>query len=235
MVIKENVTKQVVDYFLLEIRNENWKVGDKIPSENELTEILGCSRSSVRSALKQFAGVGILESIQGKGTFLRGDDLSVFGLSGKAPTIEDYNEMLRIMEFRHVVEPECCYLAVTKLQEDTVHNLDQYLKKMQQSIGDRKEYVEADLRFHEEIINSTKNPLLISALKDVYANKMQSFQLFNEVYGYMDGIYFHDLILKAFKEKDPKKAKRIMRNHLQKAIDDLEESKNQIVLKVKET
>ena len=49
-----NVTSQVVDYLKKNIESGNWTVGEKIPSENQMTEELGVSRSSIRTALSQY-------------------------------------------------------------------------------------------------------------------------------------------------------------------------------------
>ena len=42
-----NVTSQVVDYLKKNIESGNWTVGEKIPSENQMTEELGVSRCSI--------------------------------------------------------------------------------------------------------------------------------------------------------------------------------------------
>ena len=47
-IIHQNITQQVIEYIKDNIESGNWKVGEKIPSENELTAFLGVSRSSVR-------------------------------------------------------------------------------------------------------------------------------------------------------------------------------------------
>lgn len=221
MVVKRNVTQQVVDYFIEQIQKGNWKVGKKIPSENKLTETLGVSRSSVRAAIQQFVGIEIMQSIQGKGTYLISNDLSIFGVRDGNNHDYDYKDMSSLMEFRLIIEPECCALAIKRLESDTIDNLAFYLEKMQESIGNQREFVKYDLLFHEAIVKCTKNPLLINALRDVFSKKLQSFLSFNEAYGYIDGIYYHKMILKAFEERDASRAKRLMRSHLQKALDDI--------------
>ena len=55
-----NVTSQVVDYLKKNIESGNWTVGEKIPSENQMTEELGVSRSSIRTALQYLIGLGVL-------------------------------------------------------------------------------------------------------------------------------------------------------------------------------
>ena len=60
----------MVDYLKKNIESGNWTVGEKIPSENQMTEELGVSRSSIRTALQYLIGLGVLESVHGKGTYL---------------------------------------------------------------------------------------------------------------------------------------------------------------------
>ena len=62
-----NVTEQVIEYLKTNIQRGVWKPGEKIASENELTNILSVSRASVRHAIQQLIAVGVLESYQGKG------------------------------------------------------------------------------------------------------------------------------------------------------------------------
>ena len=49
-----NVTSQVVDYLKKNIESGNWTVGEKIPSENQMTEELGVSRSSDQNSTAVF-------------------------------------------------------------------------------------------------------------------------------------------------------------------------------------
>ena len=70
VIIKSNITQQVVQFIKKNIDNGNWRIGEKIPSENKLAESLGVSRASVRMAIQQFIAIGVLESVHGKGTFV---------------------------------------------------------------------------------------------------------------------------------------------------------------------
>lgn len=52
------------------IESEKYKFNDKLPSEAQIQEMLGVSRSTVREALALLEQEGIVRKIQGKGTFL---------------------------------------------------------------------------------------------------------------------------------------------------------------------
>ena len=63
---------QAKNYLLNEIKSERYSQGACIPSENELSALLGLSRSTVREALSNLVSEGHIERIQGKGTFVTG-------------------------------------------------------------------------------------------------------------------------------------------------------------------
>lgn len=221
MVDKPNVTQQVLDYFIKQIQNGNWKIGEKIYSESRLTKELGVSRTSIRAAIQQLVGIGAMESVHGKGTFLRSDDLSSLGLGKHNKKEYDYVDLSSLLEFRLILETDSCYHAVKRATKETIEKLHYYLQKMKESIGSPDEFVQFDRLFHEEIIHATGNKLLERSLKNAFAQKEERLHDFNEMFGYKDGIYYHTLLLKAFEAKNASRAKRIMKTHLQKAIDDI--------------
>ncbi len=46
-------------------------MGDRLPSEQEIAAIAGVSLMTVRRAMSELAAAGVIQKIQGKGTFLR--------------------------------------------------------------------------------------------------------------------------------------------------------------------
>src|SRR5579859_6974430 len=52
------------------IISQEWKTGDRIPSENELVEMLGVSRMTIHRALRELSEQGELMRRVGVGTFV---------------------------------------------------------------------------------------------------------------------------------------------------------------------
>lgn len=62
--------EQVDEYIRERIESGEYPVGSQIPTENELSELLGVSRPTLRQALERLAREGYLVRVKGRGTFV---------------------------------------------------------------------------------------------------------------------------------------------------------------------
>lgn len=73
-----------------QVAGGQWPVGSRIPTEPELAEQLGVGRSTVREAVRSLATLGMVETLVGRGTFVRSmtpaPALLISALSVYAPT-----------------------------------------------------------------------------------------------------------------------------------------------------
>lgn len=61
---------QLKEYILEKIKNNEWAVGEKLPTETELQDTLGISRITVRHALELLENEGYIVKKRAKGTFV---------------------------------------------------------------------------------------------------------------------------------------------------------------------
>lgn len=223
MTDKVSVTNNIARYIRKNIENDTWHVGEKIPSENQLCRELGVSRVSVRNALQQFIALGILESAHGKGTFLISKDLSVFApAAGSLPQSEEnLQTMKHILEFRCMIEPDICGKVASAATPELIERLEKLLDTMRDSVGKSRIFVDADMNFHMEICRASGNPVISAVMTDIFRRRADLGHMLNLATGYYGGIYYHGLLLDAFKKHDGKRARAFMYEHLQRGIDDL--------------
>ena len=93
---------------------------------------------------------------------------------------------------------------------------------MQKAISDTNAFVNADMEFHMTICEGFGNPIVCAIMEDIERKKLDSYTLLNHTVGSYGGIYYHSLLLDAFKKHDGKRARSIMREHLQHTIGDLD-------------
>ena len=70
---KDKAYGKVILYVKDRIKAGDIKVGDKLPTERELSEMLNLSRNSVREALRTLDNMGLISCRQGSGNYLTGD------------------------------------------------------------------------------------------------------------------------------------------------------------------
>ncbi|WP_051297887.1 FadR/GntR family transcriptional regulator [Brevibacterium album] len=109
---------QAAEALLSRIAAGEWEVGARLPSESALVAQLGVGRSTVREAVRQLAGRGVVETRQGAGAFL----------TALAPH-EDWNTVLRrahitaVLEARCAIEAEAASLAALRRTPEDVRSI----------------------------------------------------------------------------------------------------------------
>lgn len=216
-VARVNVTQQVVDYMKDNIQSCQWFVGEKIPSENQLVQMLGVSRTTIRTAVQQLIGVGALESRHGMGTFVLTNDLTA--VIHRLDLSDEYRDLKKVLEFRLAIEPKICLLATERITLEILSSLTQLLSNMRESTSNQKVFVQHDIQFHKEISKASQNKLLERSLLDVFDQTVNDHERMNDLFGYKDGIYYHKQIVKAMQNGQSAKAEQLMYQHLKHAYD----------------
>lgn len=65
------VYQQIATDIIARISKEEWCIGDKLPSENDLTEEYAASRVTIRQALAKLETEGLIDKQRGRGAFVK--------------------------------------------------------------------------------------------------------------------------------------------------------------------
>lgn len=71
----------IQNYIIDRINQGTLEIGDKLPSENELSEIFNVSRVTSNKAIAELSIIGIVERVKGKGTFVKATDARIQNMS----------------------------------------------------------------------------------------------------------------------------------------------------------
>lgn len=142
------------------LQQQKLKVGDSIPKELELAEILGVSRTVIREALLRLRIMGLIASKKKKGSFITSPDL--FGNLSKSmnPHILDQDTLKEIFEIRLVLEIGMAEFIFQRVTEADIAELKAIVAKEPDST---KEYIfdsEHEIEFHGKLYEITGNETL---------------------------------------------------------------------------
>ena len=117
------VTERLKDMII----SGTYKSGEKLPNEASLCEMFGVSRITIREAMKKLSMMGLLDIRQGKGTFVKSMDLSLF----MKPLYQliDFEEVdiNAIFDARLYIESGTVYMAATKRTEADLERMERLI------------------------------------------------------------------------------------------------------------
>ena len=208
---------QVIEVIKDKIKKGKIKKGDKLPSEREMAESLGLSRSSVREALRALEVIGLIESIQGAGNYIRTnfdnsliEPLSLMFMLQESSVKEMY-------DLRETLELQCVKLSARYIEENELGLLTAILNRMYLAKTE-EESLELDIEFHYLIAKTSRNMLLINVL-EVLSQLMDEFirksrmQILHEGNTRENLLEIHENLLRALKCREEAKASQAMKEH----------------------
>ncbi|SEA79337.1 DNA-binding transcriptional regulator, FadR family [Thalassobacillus cyri] len=150
--------------------NGELKPGDKLPTEMELIEQLGVSRTPVREAIKILEAIGVIEIKRGEGMFITQHSSHLTMNPLVFSLIMHSHNMEQLIEFRQHFEVLLMNMIITKEHK----NLDKIeavyhsqVDRMNPSLSS-EELADIDLEFHYAVLEETENPFTIEIGRTIY-------------------------------------------------------------------
>ncbi|WP_223839450.1 FadR/GntR family transcriptional regulator [Nocardiopsis deserti] len=153
------VARQLLDYLM----SGQVQVGERIPSERQLTELMGVNRPAVREAIKSLGMMGVVEVRPGSGTYFRGSDIDSLYRVFEWGLVLGEKRIMELMEARAHLEELVAGLAAQNRSEADVVLLRERLHTMRDS-GERG-FADADVAFHLAIADAGGNTVLRDMLR----------------------------------------------------------------------
>lgn len=208
------VAAQLLKYFT----SGDIEKGTRLPPERQLAEALGTGRSAVREALAALEILGVVQIRPGSGTYLRGS------LSELLPQTLSWGLMLgeqrvaELVEIRTSLELLATELAAKKIDDSALARLEMHVDVMAANSQDQAAFVEADMRFHQEIAAATDNAALNGLLQSVRSLLRiwvdRAVRTEDEI---VAAVTEHRDVLEAIKNRDSQAARSAMARHMETA------------------
>jgi GntR family transcriptional regulator, transcriptional repressor for pyruvate dehydrogenase complex len=192
------------------------KPGDRLPSERELAEVFGVSRSSVRDAIRVLEMRGLVEPKHGEGTLVRQVPLDAI-VSPLADVLTASKDLTaELFDMRRILEPPVARAAAVRATPEDLEALDQILERQALRVRAGEVAIAEDNEFHYRIATAAKNRVVLRVIDVVMdllrESRVRWLQGPGRAHSSLAG---HRRILDAIRRRDPDGAAEAMRVHVE--------------------
>jgi GntR family transcriptional repressor for pyruvate dehydrogenase complex len=214
---RKKLKDQIIDQLIAMITDGKLKPGDKLPSETALMERFGVGRSSLREAVGALSLIDLLTVRPGHGTHVSASAGDSFPKPLRWGMFVAWREKLHeFIEARITLEQALVGMAAKRATEEDIREIRSGHNLLKATKLTKRKAIHADLVFHMSIANAGHNSVLarfLDELRQPVRNWMeQKASLFG---GYDRVLEQHDKILDAIEARDPARAQKAMREHLE--------------------
>jgi GntR family transcriptional repressor for pyruvate dehydrogenase complex len=210
-----STVERIVTNLINLIKIRSLRVGDKLPSERQLCEIIGVSRPILREALKALQVMNIIDIRQGAGAYV------------KSLEPEDVVEHLDIVfhldsslyrdlyEARRVLESAIAGMAAVNISDEEIAAIEENLRRAAAGMDDERLFLKHDLELHEMIMKAAGNRVIPVFMQSINRLSMLLREKSNAQPSIRQNtIRDHELIIRALKSRNPEEAARAMEQHI---------------------
>jgi len=206
-IIIQNINEMII--------NGTLKDGDKLPSERELADMFHTSRVPVREAIKILEFLGIVDIIDGEGTFISSIEIPslmdkiFFGFKVDHKTLPD------LFEIRVLLEGYAAGRAAKRRQDEDLVKMRKSIEDMSNAQLFTKELFQASKDFHLAVVSAAQN----SVLNDIYQFlselvEMSRQKTLEEQSQLNIAVDYHQQIYTMIRDQNEEKAECLMKEHL---------------------
>ncbi|MDD4345805.1 MAG: FadR/GntR family transcriptional regulator [Desulfitobacteriaceae bacterium] len=203
------------------ILSGRFKEGDYLPSQLELAQELGISRSALRGAILLLRKMGVVEVTPGIGTIIRSVTFPANSRSVLQDTHDYKDQILELLEFRISIEIEAAGLAAERATNEQIIKLREAYEYLVTVTRNGYKGTEADLNFHLVLVEISGNKLfykimlsIIDLFRDII-DKVRQDTRNKSGEKAIEELERHKKILNAIEGRDKIKARKIKAENLE--------------------
>jgi DNA-binding FadR family transcriptional regulator len=202
-----------------DLLEQGLRPGDRLPTESQLAERHGVSRTVIREAGRILDQRGLVDIRPGRGMVVTQPDGSAIARHYALMLGMGAASFQQLMETRLVIEVEIAALAAERRTEADRVELRESLERAQAHRDDYGICLEEDMHFHEVVARANGNPFFSWFMNPVNACLRESYKDAHQYLASLPGtLEEHRAILAAITARDPQAARTAVRRHLRRVI-----------------
>lgn len=220
---RPKLSNMIADDLRQRIARDRLKPGDRLPNERSLTEHYGCSKGTIREALKALEVAGLVKMQTGPNG---GAEVQAVSVDASTRQLRTYLHFMDL-EFQHVyavrrsVEVTLAESIVGKLSADQFASLEDNVARCTEARekGDRAAARLLEVNFHDILCESCDNPFLVficgfinGILRDLVEFRRSETDT-RDAFGHHNA-HSHKELIDAYRNEDAEAVRRIMTEHM---------------------
>ncbi len=210
---RKPLCNQVEDALKKYIYSEPLEVGDKLPTETELSNMFGVGRSTIREVVKSLEAKGMLEVRRGVGTYLCSKSLVTDDPLGLARLDDKYKLALELFDVRLMLEPDIAAKAAEYAKPEEIEQMRKLCDETEELYLADKDHMPKDIEFHTCIAKCSGNRVVETLIPIIQTAIMTFVNLTNRLLR-DETISTHRAVMNAIASHDSTGAKCAMVMHL---------------------
>lgn len=225
---RKKLYEEIVDQIIALIQVKQLQAGDKLPSERELSEELGVSRTVLREAIKALEERELVEVRHGSGTFVRSPSIDTIARSVSFVVWTDSDRYFELMNVRELLDVEIAGRLAHSAPAEQLEAMSLAVENMWKLLDSPREFSEQDVAFHMAFYRATKNELLLTLMLPITRLLMEAMELtFGSPGSAEMSLRRHEQLLDYIKAGDAQGARRTMQEIISRGKERLKESLEQ--------
>lgn len=223
--IRQLASRKIITDLQKCIEEGKWNPGEKLPSLTILAKDFSVGVSTLRESLRVLENQGYIMIEHGRGVFVR-SKTDWKGDVFKELTDIPEGDLISLMEFRLVLEPEMAAFAAERGSPGQISKIKEAAQKMQEKVLKGEDYFEEDIGFHDYIADASQNPVMRNVFQGISNLLFESRRKTNLLKGSVEkAVHFHMLIAVAIEQRNSDLARSLMKMHLKDVAADLVNAK----------
>lgn len=207
------IYEKVVEKLKEEIAHGKLLPGDPLPSERQLMETFGVSRSSLREAFRVMELLGLIESIAGKGRFVRQPRMMEDEKSGHIQ-LED-SAILELMEARRILDPAIAGESAMRAAPSDLMKILRVITATEGHLSLPRDRAQADFDFHLALAEATHNFVFVNITRMnfdlIFATHERIYNLLDDKDAFLNE---HREMYDAILDRDAERAREAASRHI---------------------
>jgi GntR family transcriptional repressor for pyruvate dehydrogenase complex len=217
--IRDTLSTQTLQQLMGWLKDGTFKPGSKLPSQGELVERFGISRTGIREALQMMSALNLIEIRPGLGCFVKkvsSEDIINADVMG---ILLEKEAILEVIETRVIIESGIAALATERATPEDFWRIEDVLTQIDRAIQRGDSVARVAVEFHYALAKASHNCVLVKLVRSFTHLMAKAGELLEASAEDVAAFKKHELdshrdLYQIIKRGDPEKSRAAMIQHI---------------------